>query len=180
MNSDFSIGTMKIPSSYCNGMSNLSDLQLTAEFIHEFMHGYISTILKDFYQGTGLPEDFYIQSPFNPSITVINHIYWTDIVQAYFPGTVISGNQHVLLFTHFKNKILEALHAINGGVGNPSDYEYYANLLINTADLAANSPYAFQLGLKDVNGNIIFNNNDNLLAWNNNVGGDNNFSINCN
>src|SRR5690606_18218090 len=98
-------------------------------------HGYISVLLKETYPGT-LPDDFYIESPFNPSQRVINYNYWSDIVQAYFPGTIISGNQHVLFLTHFKDLILNALHDINGGIGNPSDYEYYANLLINTNGLA--------------------------------------------
>src|SRR5690606_15243862 len=91
----------------------------------------------------------------NPSQRVINYNYWSDIVQAYFPGTIISGNQHVLFLTHFKDLILNALHDINGGIGNPSDYEYYANLLINTNGLATSEWNSLLgLGYRDQNLNI--------------------------
>lgn len=177
MNASLSVGTILIPESFCNGNAPISDLEITAKFIHELLHGYISVLLKEQYPGT-LPNDFYVQSPFNPELLVINYAYWSDIVQAKYPGTIINGNQHILFLTHFKNLIINALHDINGGIGNPTDYEYYANLIINTNDLALYNPFAYELGLKDSDGNVIFNNDNYLAAWNS-IGGNAGFSINC-
>src|SRR5690606_7100591 len=77
MNADFSEGIMMIPQSFCNRTASFSDLELTAQFIHEFLHGYISVLLKETYPGT-LPDDFYIESPFNPSQRVINYNYRSE------------------------------------------------------------------------------------------------------
>ena len=152
-----------------------------SKFIHEIMHGYMWTLLHDKYPD-GLPESIYLNDPTSPTGRKLDPDIWLDLVKEYNNVTVVDGNHHVLFFTHFKEVIKNALHDINGGIGEPSDYEYYANLLINTADLAK-SDWNDELGLgyKDSNGidNIsTFDNNINLESWNN-IGGDSGFVLNC-
>lgn len=184
MNStDFSSGTIFIPKIYCNDRVNsgLSDIQLAGRFIHELMHGYMATLLRDKYPGA-LPVDFLIPDPHNPDNFISNPTYCSDLVKGFNNVEEVDGSHHVLFFTHFKGFIMDALHILNGKIGNPADYEYLAHIIINTDDLGT-SPWNAQLGLgyKDSEtGKYIstFDKNKYINAWNN-IGGDAGFKLKC-
>jgi hypothetical protein len=178
----FSNATIFIPKSFCGSTAKnldgtpFNDLDYTSRFIHELMHGYMFSLLKEKYPDK-LPDDFYLPVPFDPLSIRYNPKYWNDLVASFSNTPIVSSEQHVLFFTHLKEKINQALHQLNGNKGSSSDYEYYSNILINSQDLT-NGPWARQLGLIDENGNVIFNNNNNLNAWNS-IGGDSGFNIKC-
>ncbi|MBK9256485.1 MAG: hypothetical protein IPM42_13440 [Saprospiraceae bacterium] len=183
---NYRVGTIMIPKDYCNGNGKdqdgtaLTDAEVASRFIHELLHGYMATLLRERFPGK-LPDDFFIDDPHEPDNTISNPKYWLDLVKSYNNVEEVDGNHHVIFFTHFKKLILDALHALNGGIGNPSDYEYLANIIINTNDLAK-SPWAGQLYLGIINENgeriITFDNSLNLPAWNN-IGGEAGFKLKC-
>ena len=115
----------------------------------------------------GWPSDFYLDDPNNslPEKLIFNPKYWDDMVRAYsgvFDGEPLNSNHHVLFYQFFRNKIIDALYDLNGQLGNREDYAYYADLVINTQDLANESPWKVELGLVKIDPNsgaeiLIFN-----------------------
>jgi len=116
---------------------------------------------------------------------VINPNYYIQLVESFSDGDVITGDQHVLFYTHLKSLILNSLHQWNGGEGNPEDYEYYFHVLINTSDLVSNHPiFAQAAGFTDQDGNSTFDLSSYLDKWTNTGGNADGthplFNANCN
>lgn len=167
--------TMLVPTSACEGNSQnegFPDIDpnslIGAQFIHEFFHSYLVKIWSENNEGS-LPDDFYIWTT-DPETGAVsgypNTEYYIDLVESFAEGEIITGEQHVLFFTHLKDLIINSLHSLNGGQGNPSDYEYYFHLLINTPNLVENHPtFAEDAGFEDTDGNSFFDISDYLDAW---------------
>lgn len=47
---------------------------------------------------------------------------WKLSVQSHYPGLSITKTQHQIMAQVYVNDIASALHELNGGIGNPSDY----------------------------------------------------------
>lgn len=138
-----------------------------------------------------VPNDFYIWTTDDDGITtgLPNTDYYIDLVESFAEGEVLTGDQHVLFFTHLKVLIINSLYELNGGLDNnnhtPSDYEYYFHLLVNTPDLVNKHPnFAEAMGFVDEFGNKKFDISTYLEAWENIGGAENGahllFDPNCN
>jgi len=176
---------IRIPKKYCTGKEgedNVFEEVDGAMFIHEFMHGYIWNMMNKKYPNS-LPSDFFLLDPISGQPNRFNLDYWEELVREHnnlFPGDPISGNHHAIFFQYFKDKIATAFWELNGKVGDKSDYEYYAHLILNSSQLV-NSPWAWDLGLKwideDTNQEMNFNISNYEEKWNNIPGGG--FNVDC-
>jgi hypothetical protein len=185
--------TMLVPKSACNGQQSnpgFPDIDpnslIGGQFIHEFLHSYLVKIWSESNEGP-LPNDFYIWTTDEDGVTtgLPNTDYYIDLVESFADGEVLTGDQHVLFFTHLKKLIIGSLHSLNGGLGDPSDYEYYFHLLVNTPNLVNEHPnFAEAMGFVDEFGNGKFDISKYLGTWKNIGGAENGahllFDPNCN
>ena len=166
---------------FCNP-NGIPSVQIGAEFIHEFLHSYL-VYLWHKENGNNVPSDFYIQNA--AGRRVLNPNYYIKLVESFSNGDVITGDQHVLFYTHLRELILNSLHQWNGGEGEPEDYEYYFHVLINTSNLAnTHLIFAQATGFIDDGGNNTFDLSSYLENWQNTGGNADGthtlFNANCN
>lgn len=107
------------PSWSCNTSPSHSWEDISARYIHELLHAHLLTL------GLSLNPNA-TNSDFYPGADI-----YTDIVNAYFPGSA-STNQHYLMVMYMRDFIIDGLYALNGQLGNKIDYEYWAHLVLNT------------------------------------------------
>jgi len=168
--------TIEIPNGYCNNPPSVSDNQRVSEFIHELLHANYATLNVN---SLGIGQD------------------WEQAVREYHgipEGQTILANQHYLFFVYLTDLIADSLWSLNGQNGNPEDYLYQVYTILNTQQMAE----AIR-GNVDSNGDGIPDfptwidelNSDQALElstfqvenfrdeWENNVGGDAAFKLNC-
>lgn len=157
-------GTMQIPLELCDeqSMSVQEGLEASGKLIHEFLHAYVFQQLQDRFPNSDF--DFGKPETWKES--------WNVMLREYHevgPDAQITDAMHYQFYVYFKQFFNDALHDINNGKGDPSDYEYFTNIIINTANVASHPQWGVRLNLQN------FNNNSNLTDWNS-IGG---FNLDC-
>ena len=102
---------IEIDKDICNGSKKKDAIEIAGTFLHEFVHARIFEHLYHLNYTTNL---------FVPSDV------WKNFVQSHYPGLPITESHHQIMAQAFVNDIASALHELNGGVGNPSDYLIFA------------------------------------------------------
>ena len=74
--------------------------------------------------------------------------YWTNVLNANLPDVIGSTNQHDV-FKYFLDQLTTSLHTLNGGIGDPSDYLYFAHLTLNSVTHNDNFSESDLQNLKD-------------------------------
>jgi len=170
---------MQIPEDLCNipVLDSQGQLEAGAKFIHEFLHSHFFQLLADNWPD----HEFDISQGFQ----VWHTEEWANLIRAEYgipDGEPVTGNHHVDFYNFLKESIMTSIWELNGRIGDVTQYEYYANLMLNTADLASREQFGIPLGLGhyDSNGEYVptFNNNDFLDDWNQ-VGGNDKFKLGC-
>jgi len=166
--------TMLVPRSACEGQHSNDGFPgidpnslIGGQFIHEFLHSYLAYLWSKDNEGP-LPDDFYIwtTNENGEPIGYPNTDYYIDLVESFVEGEVLTGDQHVLFFTHLKDLIINSLQTLNGGEGLPENYEYYFHLLVNTPNLVdQHLIFAEAMGFVDDLGNEYFDINAYLDGW---------------
>ena len=103
---------IEINKDLCGNSINIDPVSMTGTLIHELIHARIYDHLYNL--------GYFTNSVGAPSAM------WSQFVQSNYPGIVIGETQHQIMAQAFVNDIAQALHDINGGVGDPSDYLYIA------------------------------------------------------
>lgn len=149
-------GTMYIPNSSCIGEHPIySDEETMLIFMHEMMHGYYrQMILDNNFNYPNEPSNFIIEN--EEGQLVLNSQYWEFIIKSYWDIDPVSDNDHVIFFQAYKSFIMTSLWEMNLHFGNPSDYEYYADVMINSKDLST-SDWSVLLGLQNYETEILPN-----------------------
>jgi|GEM_PF-5490523 len=170
---------LQIPESLCeiSFLDSAAQLEKTAKFIHEFLHSHFFQILAD-----DLPENgFDITDGFE----VWKSEEWKELIRKRYnipENEPITGVHHVDFYLLLKDSIMESIWELNGQNGSIEQYEYYANLMLNTADLASDPEIGTLLGLGEYSqdGTYInnFDNDNYLSAWNS-VAGNGKFKLKC-
>lgn len=140
-----------IPSSYCDGSSEYSDLELASRIIHETIHAkFLSWVYDEFKNTADIPA-----LGFSANFPLFN-----AVARRKFEDSIITSNHHYLMFNYYLDIVMVALWEMNNLEGELSDYEYYAHVLINTQDMAdasrdpvkvAQFPWLTSLGLENFN-----------------------------
>ena len=152
---------MQIPQAACDGMLSVgeggdtrpaTDLEIGAMFIHEFLHSHFYTLLEKLYNGSPPEDMFYMSFGQRRLKPGLYHELYGDFVNNVMPSPP-PVDPHAAFFLYLAEPLLNSLHQLNGGQGEPSDYLYYFHILVNTEDSKDN------LELTD------FNLNDFLPAW---------------
>jgi hypothetical protein len=103
---------IEINKDLCGNSINIDPVSMAGTLIHELIHARIYDHLYNL--------GYFTNSVGAPSAM------WSQFVQSNYPGIVIGETQHQIMAQAFVNDIAQALHDINGGVGDPSDYLYIA------------------------------------------------------
>lgn len=126
---------MQIPSTYCEGLSEHSDLELASRFIHETIHAkFLSWVFDDFYNSETGSSEVLPNSAFESEGSI-----FTALAEANFSQEeIVSGNHHYLMFIYYLEVVQTSLWEMNGREGKIEDYLYYAHLIVNTQQMADN------------------------------------------
>jgi hypothetical protein len=167
LNAESGVATILIPRSDCENNNN--DLETVAKFIHEFLHGHLFNLLFTT-EGEYDFEDLWVENESWPGHYSVNKDHWIELVKRFNNVDAVDGEHHTLFFTHLQDLLRNALFELNGGIGHPSDYDYFVHKLINTNSLIA-APWAEEIGLVDDEiGEILFDIDNYLPGWQN-IGG---------
>jgi hypothetical protein len=100
----------------CGGSIDKDPLEIAGMLLHELIHARIY-------------ESLYNRGHFAQIVSgppALNNI-WDNFVQSNFPDIIPVGkDQHKLMAQVYVNDLAQALHDLNGGVGDPSDYLIFA------------------------------------------------------
>jgi hypothetical protein len=103
---------IEINPNLCGGSIDKDPLEIAGMLLHELIHARIFESLYNrgyFGQLAGGTENF--------------NVRWNNFIQSNYPNIVPVGyDQHKLMAQSYVNDLAQALHDLNGGVGEPSDY----------------------------------------------------------
>lgn len=85
---------------------------MSGTILHEYIHAHIHEHL--YHLG-------YLTNQVGP-----NSDLWRLFVQSNYPDIEIGDTQHQIMAQAFLNDMAQALHDMNGGIGDPSDYLFIA------------------------------------------------------
>lgn len=103
---------IEINKDLCGNSINIDPVSMAGTLLHEMVHARIYEHLYN--------------SGYNTSGSNLYELYWEKFVESNYPNIVIGETQHQLMAQIYVNDIAQALHDINGGVGEPSDYLHIA------------------------------------------------------
>jgi hypothetical protein len=102
---------IEINKDLCGNSINIDPVSMAGTLLHEMVHARIYEHLYNSGHLTNVGP---------------NSALWSQFVQSNYPGITIGESQHQIIAQAFVNDIAQALHDINGGIGDPSDYLYIA------------------------------------------------------
>lgn len=166
----------------------INDLNKSARFIHELLHGYMNYLIAESSEQIEVPFTI-IKEVNGESKSVVNPAYMAEVLRLMGVSNpdVSLTNQHVVFYNNLLDFITSSLRQLNNGEGEDSDYLYYAHQIINTQQLSdaynnVNGQSMTEdmrnalagMGLEDFS----LNNSEMLANWNS-IGGDKEFKFNC-